>query len=79
MRLGYLLSLHDNYQDIYRDSPSWNEDLIMKKPDGSLARRWGMDGGPSLPDLLANGPGVGRASAEFARGEGLDGSEFLLH
>ena len=38
MHLGYLLSLHDNYQDIYRDSPSWNEDLIMKKPDGSLAR-----------------------------------------
>ena len=38
MRLGYLLSLHDNYQDIYRDSPSWNEGLIMKNPDGSLAR-----------------------------------------
>ena len=36
--LGYLLCLHDNYQDIYRDSPSWNEDLIMKNPDGSLMR-----------------------------------------
>ncbi len=34
---GYLLALHDNYQDIYRDSPSWSEDLIMRKADGSLA------------------------------------------
>jgi hypothetical protein len=36
-RLGYLFCLHDNYQDIYRDSPSWDENLIMKNPDGSLA------------------------------------------
>ncbi len=36
--LGYLFCLHDNYQDIYRDSPSWDESLIMKKPDGSLSR-----------------------------------------
>lgn len=42
MQLGYLFCLHDNYQDIYRDSPSWNEDLIMKQPDGSLVKggRW---------------------------------------
>ena len=33
---GFVFGLHDNYQDIYRDSPSWNEDLIMKKPDGTL-------------------------------------------
>ena len=36
--LGYLFCLHDNYQDIYRDSPSWDENLIMRKEDGSLAR-----------------------------------------
>jgi hypothetical protein len=36
--LGYLFCLHDNYQDIYRDSPSWNEDYIMKNSDGSLTR-----------------------------------------
>lgn len=36
--LGYLLGLHDNYQDIYRDSPSWDAGLIMKHRDGSLAR-----------------------------------------
>jgi hypothetical protein len=33
---GYLLSLHDNYQDIYRDSPSWNENLVSKNADGKL-------------------------------------------
>jgi hypothetical protein len=38
MQLGYVFCLHDNYQDIYRDSPSWNEDLIMKQPDGSLVK-----------------------------------------
>ena len=38
MQLGYLLCLHDNYQDIYRDSPSWDENLIMKRPDGSLVK-----------------------------------------
>src|SRR5579862_1971552 len=40
--LGYLFCLHDNYQDIYRDSPSWDERYIMKRPDGKLAigGRW---------------------------------------
>jgi len=40
--LGYVLSLHDNYQDIYRDSPSWDEKYITKTPDGKLAKggRW---------------------------------------
>lgn len=36
--LGYVLGLHDNYQDIYRDSPSWDERLIMKNRDGSVIR-----------------------------------------
>ncbi len=36
--LGYTFCFHDNYQDIYRDSPSWDENLIMKRPDGSLTR-----------------------------------------
>jgi hypothetical protein len=37
-RLGYIFGLHDNYQDIYRDSPSWSEDVIMKTADGKLAK-----------------------------------------
>lgn len=38
MNQGYLFCLHDNYQDIYRDSPSWNERYVMKTADGKLAR-----------------------------------------
>lgn len=37
-QLGYLFCLHDNYQDIYRDSSSWSENYVMKNPDGSLMR-----------------------------------------
>ncbi len=33
--LGYLFCLHDNYQDIYRDAPSWDESLLQKQADGS--------------------------------------------
>ena len=36
--LGYILSLHDNYQDIYRDAPSWNERYVQKNADGSLVK-----------------------------------------
>jgi hypothetical protein len=35
---GYLFGLHDNYQDMYRDAPSWDESYIMKSADGSLRR-----------------------------------------
>ena len=37
-KLGYLICAHDNYQDIYRDSPSWNEDYIMKGPKGKIVK-----------------------------------------
>lgn len=42
---GYIFSLHDNYQDIYPDSPSYDEKLVMKHPDGTpmLGGIW--DGG----------------------------------
>jgi hypothetical protein len=33
---GYLFGLHDNYQDMYRDAPSWDESTIMRNRDGSL-------------------------------------------
>lgn len=36
--LGWLFGLHDNYQDMYEDAPSWNPDYIMKNRDGSLLR-----------------------------------------
>lgn len=33
--LGYLFCLHDNYQDMYRDAPSWDEAYLEKDADGS--------------------------------------------
>ncbi len=33
--LGYLFCLHDNYQDMYRDAPSYGEFWLQKEPDGS--------------------------------------------
>ncbi|MGD0500832.1 MAG: DUF5696 domain-containing protein [Bryobacteraceae bacterium] len=33
---GWVFGLHDNYQDFYKDAPSWNPDYIMKNADGSL-------------------------------------------
>ncbi|MHB8524326.1 MAG: DUF5696 domain-containing protein [Limisphaerales bacterium] len=46
-RLGYPFCLHDNYQDIYRDSPSWSEDLIMRNPKGELMQGGHWAGGRS--------------------------------
>ena len=45
MKLGYIYGLHDNYQDIYRDSPSWDEHLIMKTADGKLSKGGTWNGG----------------------------------
>lgn len=43
MKLGYLFCLHDNYQDMYRDSPSWDESFLMKDRAGKpvVGGRWG--------------------------------------
>jgi hypothetical protein len=40
--LGYVASLHDNVQDMYRDANSWDPGFIEKRPDGSLITggRW---------------------------------------
>lgn len=36
--LGFLFGLHDNYQDMYRDSPSWDESYLLRNPDGSVRK-----------------------------------------
>jgi len=36
--LGWLFGLHDNYQDIYLNAPSWNPEYVVKHPDGSLSK-----------------------------------------
>lgn len=40
--LGYLFCPHDNYQDVYRNAPSYSQDIIRKNADGSLmvGGRW---------------------------------------
>jgi hypothetical protein len=35
---GWLFGLHDNYQDMYRNAPSWNPLYIIKRKDGSLMK-----------------------------------------
>ncbi len=35
---GWSFGLHDNYQDFYRDAPSWDEQYIARGPDGSLIK-----------------------------------------
>ncbi|MCX7598732.1 MAG: DUF5696 domain-containing protein, partial [Armatimonadetes bacterium] len=35
-QLGFLFGLHDNYQDIYRDAPSWDEKYINRDAHGNL-------------------------------------------
>ncbi|MCL2832020.1 MAG: glycoside hydrolase [Treponema sp.] len=43
--LGYILSLHDNYQDYYLNAPSYNEECLVKKSDGSVQTGGIWDGG----------------------------------
>jgi len=40
--LNVTMSLSDNYDDAYRSSPAWNEEMIARKPDGDLwqSREW---------------------------------------
>ncbi|WP_187143438.1 endo-alpha-N-acetylgalactosaminidase family protein [Terriglobus albidus] len=40
--LNTTVSLSDNYDDAYRSSPAWNEEMIARKPDGELwkSREW---------------------------------------
>jgi len=45
MKLGYLFSPHDNYQDMYRDSPSFSEDYVMKDANGGLVKGGVWNGG----------------------------------
>lgn len=35
---GYLLGLHDNYQDMYKDAPSWDEKYLNRNSDGTVTK-----------------------------------------
>jgi hypothetical protein len=57
------VSLSDNYDDAYRSSPAWNEDMIARKPDGTLWKSRNWTGEESYIEGLAKymeGPGLER-------------------
>ncbi|MBW4028855.1 MAG: hypothetical protein HIU93_15930 [Acidobacteria bacterium] len=66
--VGFLFGLHDNYQDMYHDSPDWNPYYVIKNKDGSLMKGGVWAGGQAYficsrvsTDLIArpqNLPGV---------------------
>ncbi len=43
--LGYLFGLHDNYQDMYRDAPSWDEKYLNRDRNGRVRRGGNWAGG----------------------------------
>ena len=56
------ISMHDNYDDAYLDSPAWDENVIARSPDGEL-----MEGG-----VWAGGQSYILGLAAYAAGPGLD-------
>jgi hypothetical protein len=61
--LNATVSLSDNYDDAYRSSPAWNEEMIARKPDGDLWKSRSWTGEDSYIQGLAKymeGPGVER-------------------
>ncbi|MGC9329218.1 MAG: DUF5696 domain-containing protein, partial [Candidatus Hinthialibacter sp.] len=53
---GYLFGLHDNYQDMYEDAPSWNEDMLIVEQDGRPKRGGVWAGGQAW--LIASDQGL---------------------
>lgn len=58
-----IVTLSDNYDDAYRSSPAWNDDLIARRPDGELWKSRSWTGEESYILGMAKymeGPGVDR-------------------
>lgn len=65
-QLNVTVSLHDNYDDAYRDSPAWDEDTIARAPDGTLMRGGVWAGGQSyIIGMAAYMKGPGRARVGY--------------
>ena len=43
---GFLFGLHDNYQDMYEDAPSWNPSMVAKQKNGKMLPGGNWAGGP---------------------------------
>ncbi|MFQ6096993.1 MAG: DUF5696 domain-containing protein, partial [Armatimonadota bacterium] len=44
-RCGYLVGMHDNYQDMYEDAPSWDVKWLNKRADGTPKKGGNWNGG----------------------------------
>ncbi len=53
---GYLFGLHDNYQDMYTDAPSWDQSMIMMEQSGQRKKGGVWAGGQSW--LIASNYGL---------------------
>jgi hypothetical protein len=61
--LNAIVTLSDNYDDAYRSSPAWDEDVIARRPDGDLWKSRSWTGEESYILGMAKymeGPGVER-------------------
>jgi hypothetical protein len=61
--LNAIVTLSDNYDDAYRSSPEWKEDVVARRPDGELWKSRSWTGEESYILGLAKymeGPGVER-------------------
>ncbi len=62
--LNVTVSLSDNYDDAYRSSPAWDENMIARKPDGDLwkSREWTGEASyiQGLAKYMEDGQGVER-------------------
>jgi hypothetical protein len=61
MNLGYLFCLHDTYVAIFSDSPSFNEDLIQRKRDGTLDHSTNPDWAGGFPYITCSQKAIGLA------------------
>ena len=78
-RLGYLFCLHDNYQDMYRDAPSWDEYWLQKRPDGSPYMGGVLAGWAGLLHLCPRSRASGSAPRKSARRTGRLPPRFVLY
>jgi hypothetical protein len=51
-KVGFISSLHDNYQDMYLDAPSYDPSFSQKQADGSIKRGGHWLGG--VPDIVCS-------------------------
>ena len=73
--LGYLFALHDNYQDIYRDSPSWSEELIEKDAAGDLVKGGRWAGGRAFIICSQKAPGLAKRPQNLPAVRKLTGAD----